>query len=80
MKTKKILALILAAALALSLAACGSAQTSKDKDGLIKVGIVNNPPSESGYRAANVADFEKVSAKQTDIRFPPSTASRMTSS
>ena len=29
-------------------------------DGLIKVGIVNNPPSESGYRAANVADFEKV--------------------
>lgn len=60
MKTKKILALILAAALALSLAACGSAQTSKDKDGLIKVGIVNNPPSESGYRAANVADFEKV--------------------
>ena len=29
-------------------------------DGPIKVGIVNNPPSESGYRAANVADFEKV--------------------
>ncbi len=28
--------------------------------GLIKVGIINNPPSESGYRAANVADFEKV--------------------
>ena len=27
---------------------------------LIKVGIVNNPPSESGYRAANVADMEKV--------------------
>jgi ABC-type sugar transport system substrate-binding protein len=30
------------------------------KSELIKVGIVNNPPSESGYRAANVADFEKV--------------------
>ena len=28
--------------------------------GLIKVGIINNPPAESGYRAANVADFEKV--------------------
>jgi len=28
--------------------------------GLIKVGIINNPPSESGYRAANVADMEKV--------------------
>jgi simple sugar transport system substrate-binding protein len=27
---------------------------------MIKVGIVNNPPAESGYRAANVADFEKV--------------------
>jgi simple sugar transport system substrate-binding protein len=29
-------------------------------DALIKVGIINNPPAESGYRAANVADFEKV--------------------
>lgn len=29
-------------------------------DALIKVGIVNNPPSESGYRAANVANFEEV--------------------
>jgi len=27
---------------------------------MIKVGIINNPPAESGYRAANVADFEKV--------------------
>ena len=26
----------------------------------IKIGIVNNPPSESGYRAANVKDFETV--------------------
>ncbi len=26
----------------------------------ISVGIVNNPPSESGYREANVKDFEKV--------------------
>lgn len=52
--------MILAAVLALGLAACGSAQANKDKDGLIKVGIVNNPPSESGYRAANVADFENV--------------------
>jgi simple sugar transport system substrate-binding protein len=33
------------------------------KSGLIKVGIINNPPSESGYRAANVADFEKVFSK-----------------
>lgn len=27
---------------------------------LIKVGIINNDPSESGYRTANVADFERV--------------------
>ena len=26
----------------------------------IRVGIINNPPSESGYREANVRDFEKV--------------------
>ena len=37
--------------------AAAPADTAK---GPIKVGIVNNPPSESGYRAANVADFEKV--------------------
>ncbi len=30
----------------------------------IKVGIVNNPPSESGYRAANVKDFETVFTKK----------------
>ncbi|MCR4697374.1 MAG: substrate-binding domain-containing protein [Lachnospiraceae bacterium] len=29
-------------------------------DGLIKVGVVNNPPSESGYREANVKDMEAV--------------------
>ncbi len=32
--------------------------------GEIKVGIINNPPAESGYRAANVADFEKVFSKE----------------
>ncbi len=37
--------------------------TGYAKSGLIKVGIINNPPSESGYRAANVADFEKVFTK-----------------
>ena len=38
------------------LTACG-----KDKgDGKIKIGVVNNPPSESGYREANVKDMEKV--------------------
>ncbi|MCK9171054.1 MAG: substrate-binding domain-containing protein [Treponema sp.] len=36
----------------------------KKNSGLIKIGIINNPPSESGYRAANVADFEKVFTKK----------------
>lgn len=73
---KRILALVLVAVLALGLAACGSAPASQPSasapaasssapaassgGGLIKIGIVNNPPSESGYRAANVADFERV--------------------
>ena len=47
---KKLFALLLALVMML---ACVSALA----DG-IKVGIVNNPPTESGYRAANVADFE----------------------
>jgi len=51
---KKLIALILALALCLGMAAAANA------DDLIKVGVVNNPPSESGYRAANVADFESV--------------------
>ena len=37
-----------------------SKKAKKASDGTIKVGIVNNPPSESGYRAANVKDFETV--------------------
>lgn len=31
---------------------------------LIKVGIINNDPSESGYRTANVADFERVFSEE----------------
>ena len=70
---KKFLALILILALVLSLAACGGkkveatdppagddAATTEPASGVIKVGIVNNPPSESGYREANVKDFESV--------------------
>lgn len=49
---KKVFALILALALVLS---CTAALADT-----IKVGIVNNPPSESGYREANVKNFEEV--------------------
>lgn len=49
---KKVFALVLTLALALS---CTAALADT-----IKVGIVNNPPSESGYREANVKNFEDV--------------------
>ncbi len=49
---KKIVALFLALMMLLGMTALA--------DDAIVVGIVNNPPSESGYREANVKDFEKV--------------------
>ena len=57
---KKILTALLLVVMVLTAAGCGD-KTSSD---LIKVGIVNNPPSESGYRAANVKDFERVFTKE----------------
>ena len=53
-KISKVLALVLVLILALSMSACSK------KSGNIKVGVVNNPPSESGYREANVKDMETV--------------------
>ena len=53
---KKLLAIALALCMVLSIACFASAES----DDLIKVGIINNDPTESGYRAANVADMEKV--------------------
>jgi simple sugar transport system substrate-binding protein len=59
---KGIIVLVLALAMLVAFSAC---TRQKEKgSGLIKVGIINNPPSESGYRAANVADFEKVFTKE----------------
>ncbi len=54
---KKIIVVLIAVLMVFAMVACNS---SKSSSKLIKVGIVNNPPSESGYRAANVADFEAV--------------------
>ena len=50
---KKFAALLLAMLLVLTMTV-GSAMAE------VTVGIVNNPPSESGYREANVLDFETV--------------------
>ena len=59
---KKLVVLLLA----LSMLFCASAAMAA----AIKVGVVNNPPSESGYRAANVADFERVFSAENgyDVR------------
>jgi len=46
--------------MAFSLFACAK----KDGDGLIKVGIINNDPNESGYRTANVADIKAMFTKE----------------
>lgn len=45
---------------ALGLAACGGSGAGGNAGGsdLITVGIINNDPSESGYRTANVEDFK----------------------
>ena len=63
---KKILTIAVALICAASLFAAPKAKKSKkSKKGAdtIKIGIINNPPSESGYRAANVKDMETVFSK-----------------
>ena len=62
---RKLIALCLALIMVLGLAGCIQVQQAapaqeSSGSGLIKVGIVNNPPSESGYREANVNDFISV--------------------
>ena len=60
---RKLFALLLALAMILALAACGNSGTTKD-DGLIKVGIINLDPSESGYRQANVKNLQDTFTKE----------------
>ena len=63
---KKILTIVVALICAASLFAAPKAKKAKkSKKGAdtIKIGIINNPPSESGYRAANVKDMETVFSK-----------------
>jgi len=72
---KRLKAMLLTGVLALSLvfSACGGGDSKESSNGgnqggssskLIKVGVVNNPPSESGYREANVNDMEAVFSKE----------------
>ena len=56
---KKLLVVLLVMVIAASAFARGGGQ-SGGSSGLIKVGIVNLHPSESGYREANVKDMDRV--------------------
>ena len=51
---------LIAVALLMCVTSLFGATKKKKGNSLISVGIVNNPPSESGYRAANVNDFANV--------------------
>jgi simple sugar transport system substrate-binding protein len=55
-----ILALIVTAGMAFASGSSQSGKAAGGGSGLIKVGIINNPPSESGYRTANDKDFKDV--------------------
>ncbi len=59
---KKIVVVAVALMCMVSLFAAPKKAKKNKKKGSdqIKIGIINNPPSESGYRAANVKDFEEV--------------------
>ena len=61
---KKILAALMVATMVFGLAACGSKPASGSSDGLIKVGIINNDPNESGYRTANDKDMKAMFTKE----------------
>ena len=92
---KKILALLLAITMIAAFCACAqkpadttpadtSADTASDapaaSDGkLIKVGIINNDPNESGYRTANDKDLKAMFTEENGYDASFATASRTTS-
>ena len=60
---KKLLALLMAVTMVFGLTACGGGDS-----GLIKVGIINNDPNESGYRTANDADMKKMFTEENGYK------------
>lgn len=62
---KKIVSILLASMLVIGMIGCGGssedgAAADEGGDGLIKVGIINNDPNESGYRTANDKDMKEM--------------------
>lgn len=74
MKMKKLFAILMAAMMLVGLTACGGedkptsgsndAGTDTGSSNLIKVGIINNDPNESGYRTANDKDLKNKFTKE----------------
>ena len=60
---KMIVSSILVGVMALGFCAC-AAKGGKKEGGLIKVGIINNDPNESGYRTANDRDMKATFTKE----------------
>lgn len=60
---RRFFALLTIVLLVFGLVGCGDAKdkstSGKNKDGKIKVGIINNDPNESGYRTANDKDLKE---------------------
>ena len=78
---RKVLAMMMVAAMTMGLVACGSnggdaastdtaggdeaaTEATEASGDLIKVGIINNDPNESGYRTANDADLKAMFTKE----------------
>ncbi|MDY3225903.1 MAG: substrate-binding domain-containing protein, partial [Candidatus Faecousia sp.] len=70
---KKFLSILLVLTMVMALAACGGTAAPAEtqapaapaaSDGLIKVGIINNDPNESGYRTANDKDMKATFTKE----------------
>jgi len=61
---KRILALLMAMVMVFAMTACGKGED----DGMIKVGIINNDPNESGYRTANDADMKKMFTEENGYK------------
>ena len=63
---RKVITLLLALAMIFALAACGQQAAAPAASGpsLIKVGIINLDPAESGYREANVKNLNDVFTKE----------------
>ena len=69
---KRLLAVLMIAVLCFAAVGCGGdsngegndSEAAKNGSELIKVGIINNDPNESGYRTANDADMKKTFTKE----------------